>query len=228
MPLAEALTVLRPIAAAVDCAHGQGIIHGDIKPENILFADRMAKVFVTDFGMSRYFVQRARVSAAVHLDSHGGGTPDYLSPEELDEGTQSYRSDIYSLAVLSYELITGRIPFDVDAPPFKQMKAKVEGKFLPASQANARVSDTVSNALAAGLRVEPADRPRSATALCDMLEGVTPVPPASPPRRKSGRAVRGAWSELPPTAKVAIMTAVIAAAGGVVTALIKILPDLLK
>src|SRR5688572_21647336 len=108
LPIDDAIRLAREVASALDYAHRQGVVHRDIKPENILLQDGSA--LVADFGI------------ALAVQSAGGqrmtqtglslGTPQYMSPEQaMGERTIDARSDIYSLAAMTYEMLTGEAPF---------------------------------------------------------------------------------------------------------------------
>jgi serine/threonine-protein kinase len=103
------LSVIRQVTLALQNAHEQGIVHRDIKPENILVT-RKVEVKVTDFGLSRFF---AGNTPAVNLTQSGVtlGTPLYMSPEQVQGKTVDHRSDIYSLGITCYHLLTGEPPF---------------------------------------------------------------------------------------------------------------------
>lgn len=220
LPLAEASPLLSQIAAAVDRAHGAGFLHGDIKPENVLFAKPNIPL-LSDFGMSRHYPISEDVSSKVMgmTDNNPGGTSAYLSPEELEHGRQSTASDIYSLGVLAYEVLTGSLPFERHLPPYQQMRAKITGKITEPRQANPALSQDAASALTRALAVDPGDRPATGAELCDDLRGVR----AAGRSKKPGKT----WSSLGPAEKAGIITAVIAAVGTIVTALVKLLPNLL-
>jgi serine/threonine protein kinase len=107
LPLNRASAWVAHAAEALDVAHKRGVIHGDVKPANILItAD--GKVKLTDFGMARVARREARDSALL-------GTPAYWCPEQIMGRPQDARSDIFSLGVVLYEMITGTRPFDAES-----------------------------------------------------------------------------------------------------------------
>lgn len=107
LPLPRACAWIAHAAEALDIAHKRGVIHGDVKPANILItAD--GKVKLTDFGMARVARREARESALL-------GTPAYWCPEQIMGRPQDARSDIFSLGVVLYEMITGTRPFDAES-----------------------------------------------------------------------------------------------------------------
>ncbi|MEP7326352.1 MAG: serine/threonine-protein kinase, partial [Gemmatimonadota bacterium] len=110
LPLSEAVRLAGQIADALDYAHQQGVVHRDIKPENILLESGHA--LVADFGIGRA-VSGAQLEAPVALTEAGlaVGTPTYMSPEQIDGRTLDGRSDLYSLACVSYEMLAGLTPF---------------------------------------------------------------------------------------------------------------------
>src|SRR5215475_12101159 len=107
LPLPRACAWIAHAAEALDIAHKRGVIHGDVKPANILItADGRLKL--TDFGMARVAKREARDSALL-------GTPAYWCPEQIMGRPQDARSDIFSLGVVLYEVLTGTRPFDADS-----------------------------------------------------------------------------------------------------------------
>jgi TonB family protein len=105
LELAGTLRMLEPIASAVDFAHGNGVIHRDIKPANIfLLGDGRPKIM--DFGIARL------VSAAITGTGQFVGSPAYMAPEQITGGQASVRTDLFSLAVVAYQMLTGRRPFE--------------------------------------------------------------------------------------------------------------------
>ena len=111
IPLARVLSIIEQVASALDYAHQQGILHRDLKPSNILLDDG-GGVFITDFGIARILGEG---SGAITTQGVVG-TPSYMSPEQARAEPLDGRSDVYSLGVLLFELVTGRRPFESDAP----------------------------------------------------------------------------------------------------------------
>ncbi|HXK20793.1 MAG TPA: serine/threonine-protein kinase [Polyangiaceae bacterium] len=114
------IKIMRQVCGALDEAHMQGIIHRDLKPENIVLADRAGEkdfVKVLDFGIAAR-TESADAQKEAKLTQQGMvlGTPPYMSPEQFTGKALDARSDIYSLAVMSYEMLTGKLPFEADTP----------------------------------------------------------------------------------------------------------------
>ncbi len=110
MPPHAVAAVLRPVLGGLAVAHRSGLVHRDVKPENVLISDD-GEVKIADFGLVR-----AVAAAKITSDSVILGTADYLSPEQVRSGDASPRSDVYASGVLIYELLTGATPFRGDSP----------------------------------------------------------------------------------------------------------------
>ncbi len=102
-----ALRVIRDIASALDHAHGRGVVHRDIKPENILRRSSDGAAMLSDFGIARLI----QGESALTTEGTSVGTPHYMSPEQLRGGKVDGRSDLYSLGVLLWKLLTGELPY---------------------------------------------------------------------------------------------------------------------
>ena len=177
IPRALALRWLREAADALDCAHRHDVVHRDVKPANLLIDER-GRLAVGDFGI-------ATVAAEASLTQTGQvlGTAAYISPEQARGQAATDASDRYALAVVAFELLTGRRPFTADHP---------------AAQARAHVEDSVPSASAAGTACRrawtacsrrgwprtPRERPATAADFLDALEDALDgdaSPPAGPP-----------------------------------------------
>jgi len=112
MALADVVVLGRQLASALDAAHSSGVVHGDIKPENVLVdsAAPVLRVKLSDFGIARH------LGPAATKSSFRGGTPRYLAPEKMTDEDVGTASDVYSLGVLLYEALTGRPPFTGRTP----------------------------------------------------------------------------------------------------------------
>jgi len=108
LPVSEAVRIIISIAEALECAHSSGIVHRDVKPDNIL-SDENGRFKIMDFGI-------ARITEGTQLTMTGTimGTPEYMSPEQAGGKKVDQRTDIYSLGIVFYEMLTGRVPFHAE------------------------------------------------------------------------------------------------------------------
>jgi serine/threonine protein kinase, bacterial len=109
MPPHAVAAVLRPVLGGLAAAHRAGLVHRDVKPENVLISDD-GVVKIADFGLVRAVAAAGITSTSVIL-----GTAAYLSPEQVRDGKATQRSDIYAVGIMAYELLTGQIPFSGDS-----------------------------------------------------------------------------------------------------------------
>ncbi|HXB85235.1 protein kinase domain-containing protein [Mycobacterium sp.] len=109
MPPHAVAAVLRPVLGGLAAAHGAGLVHRDVKPENVLISDQ-GDVKIVDFGLVRAVAAAGITSTSVIL-----GTAAYLSPEQVRDGNASPRSDVYAAGIVAYELLTGQTPFSGDS-----------------------------------------------------------------------------------------------------------------
>lgn len=106
---AEALGILQPVLAALSAAHASGLIHRDVKPENVLLA-RDGRVKVADFGLAQAVNRTASRTATLI------GTVAYLAPEQVTRGVADARSDVYAAGIMLFEMLTGAPPYQGDSP----------------------------------------------------------------------------------------------------------------
>ncbi|MGH3344931.1 MAG: Stk1 family PASTA domain-containing Ser/Thr kinase [Carbonactinosporaceae bacterium] len=155
----EAFRIVEPMLAALSAAHRAGIVHRDVKPENVLLADD-GRVKVADFGLAR------AVSATTSTNSAGLliGTPSYLSPEQVRRGAADARSDVYSAGILLFELLTGEKPFH-EANPVDVAARHVHDVVPAPSTRVPGLPAQVDALVVAATSREPRGRPADAGAL---------------------------------------------------------------
>ncbi len=163
LPSDEVAYMVRQIAAALDYAHRQNVVHRDIKPSNIMI-DADGNVFLTDFGIARM----TEGGQGLTQTGYTVGTPGYMSPEQGIGGDVDGRADIYSLGVMVFEMITGRLPYSADTPMAVILKHLNE-PIPTASEVDPTVSSEVDAVLAKSLAKSPTDRYQSAAAFASAL-----------------------------------------------------------
>jgi WD40 repeat protein/tRNA A-37 threonylcarbamoyl transferase component Bud32 len=182
----DALTLLLPIAKALGYAHKQGILHRDVKPGNILFT-ASDDPMLGDFGIAKMLLN----TEAVTLTGTGVsiGTPEYMSPEQgLGQKIDS-RSDLYSLGIVLYEMITGKRPFEADTPMaviFKHVSAPLPSPSQFTPTLPKPVETVITKALEKNTKDRYKDMAEFATALQGLMGRDTPIPEVQPqPFRKN-------------------------------------------
>jgi tRNA A-37 threonylcarbamoyl transferase component Bud32 len=206
---ARALAILTQIAAALDAAHARGVIHRDLKPDNIVLTGPAERptAHVLDFGIAK-LVADAQGGEVATLTGQGSwlGTPAYMAPEQWTADGATAASDRYALGVMAYELLTGKPPFHAPSLP-----AMMEQHFRGAvpsvvTAAGARLPAGLDGVFARALAKEPGARPPTAQALIDELSRALAGERVAGP---AGAAPRGLWIG-------AAGLAVVAAGGAVV------------
>lgn len=188
---AEALAIVPQICAALQYAHGQGVLHRDIKPENILL-DGKGGVKIADFGIAK-MIGEERASITLTQTGATLGTPQYMAPEQLERPNDvDHRADIYSLGVVFYELLTGELPL---------------GRFDPPS-ATTPVGARVDQVVMRTLEKDRGKRHQSAGELKTEVENVA----GSPGQGVTGTGVGAGVGMVPPVAGVGAATQVLAPA----------------
>jgi tetratricopeptide (TPR) repeat protein len=169
---ADALPLVRQMAAALQAAHDAGIVHRDFKSSNVLLVSAKGgpRVVVTDFGLARAPTEGADSSNGSLTGSGVVGTPYYMAPEQVTGGKIGPRTDLYSLGIVLYEMVTGRLPFDGDSPLSIAVKRLTE-KPTPPRQAVADLDPRWEAAVLRCLEVDPADRFAAAGDVVRSLEG---------------------------------------------------------
>ncbi len=160
IPCSKACAWAAEVATALGVAHRKGVIHGDVKPANILITED-ERIKLTDFGM-------ARLASRDSKDTPLLGSPAYWCPEQIVGQPQDARSDIFSLGVVMYEMVTGHRPFDADS--LQGICSRILSSTpLPPSHANPSVPVAFNELIASCLAKDPSQRCASAETLAERL-----------------------------------------------------------
>ncbi len=174
LPLTEISRIMQPVASALDYAHSQGMLHRDLKPANILL-DQAGDAYITDFGIARLLDSEEITRSGSIL-----GTPDYMSPEQCEGKPLTLSSDLYSLGIILYELLTGETPFDADSP-LAILQKHIHEPVPPLSQYRKDLPHGFDAVLQNALSKEPEKRYSSAAELMNAFSHVTGLPVNSGP-----------------------------------------------
>jgi len=189
LPSDEVRRILRDVADALAYAHERGVVHRDIKPDNIIIASQTGRPMVTDFGIARAVSDGDSRLTATGMAI---GTPAYMSPEQAaGERTIDGRSDLYSLGVVAYQMLAGEPPFVAGSTPAMLVK-HISERPLPVQQRRADMPDDLARAVMLLLEKDPANRFPSAAALVAALDtGSVP----NPTGRTSGAAAPADYAD---------------------------------
>jgi serine/threonine protein kinase/tetratricopeptide (TPR) repeat protein len=163
LTIGKAISIAKQICDGLSEAHSLGIVHRDLKPNNIMI-DRGGNAKIMDFGIARALKDKSITGAGVVI-----GTPQYMSPEQVEGKDVDQRSDIYSLGIILYEMLTTRVPFEGDTPLTIGVKQKTEIPKAP-KEFNERISDDLNQLILKCLEKERENRYLSATELKADLE----------------------------------------------------------
>jgi protein kinase-like protein len=157
LPIDDAARITRQVAAALGYAHREGVVHRDIKPDNILL-DAGGRVLVTDFGIAKA-TEAASAASSAQLTTEGTviGTPQYMSPEQATGDKVGTRSDIYSLGIVLYHMLAGSAPFDGESVQSILMKQATADP-TPIREIRREVSTELATVLDRMLAKDPAER----------------------------------------------------------------------
>jgi serine/threonine-protein kinase len=168
LPTPVALRISKQVCAGLAAAHEVGVIHRDIKPQNIII-EPTGGLKIMDFGIARLTQERGMTVTGTVV-----GTPDYMSPEQARGMTLDFRSDIYSTGVMLYEMFTGTLPFEGDSPVAVVLKHVQEKP--PAPQAkNPKIDQKISAIILKCMEKDPGNRYQTVNDLYEALTKVTAV-----------------------------------------------------
>jgi len=165
LPIERAVKIALSICDALDYMHKRGIVHRDLKPENIMVDDN-DQIKLIDFGIA--MKEEARRLTFVNVSSLLG-TPDYISPEQVKGARGDQRSDIYSVGIILYEMLTGRVPF-VGPNPLAVMNERILNSVKPPHELNSEISPQLEEILYRALEREPRHRYATASEMMWDLE----------------------------------------------------------
>jgi predicted Ser/Thr protein kinase len=182
LPVEQVRRILTDVADALAYAHANGVVHRDIKPDNIMLERSTGRAVVTDFGIARAAAGDSRLT----VTGVAIGTPAYMSPEQaLGEREVDGRSDIYSLGIIAYQMLAGDPPFRASNTPAMLVKHVSETP-RPLDQLRPDAPRAMTNAIARALAKRPEDRWPDAAAFRDAVSGAREAAPyaerpAAPP-----------------------------------------------
>jgi serine/threonine protein kinase/Tfp pilus assembly protein PilF len=180
LTVGTSLLIAKQICEGLREAHRIGVVHRDLKPSNIM-VDEDGNVRIMDFGIARSLKEKGITGAGVMI-----GTPEYMSPEQVDGKETDQRSDIYSLGVILFEMVTGRVPFEGDTALSVAIKHKTEKPKDP-KELNTQISEDLSRVILKCLEKEKEKRYQSVgeihSELANLEKGV-PTTERDIPRRK--------------------------------------------
>ena len=153
LPADEAVEIFHQICLALEAAHGVGILHRDLKPQNVMREDTTGRVVVMDFGLARM------IDSSDGMTQTGAlvGTLDYMSPEQALGKELDQRSDIFAVGLIGYEMLTGSMPFRAESMVASLLK-RTQQRAVPLSEVDKNIPGTLSNIIAKCLEKDPAYR----------------------------------------------------------------------
>lgn len=165
----SAITIGIQIAKALECAHKNGIIHRDVKPQNILITEE-GVIKVTDFGIAK-----SSSSATLTNTTTIMGSAHYFSPEQAKGSIVDNRADLYSLGVVLYEMVTGKLPFEADSPVTIALK-HIQDEVVPPKSINSKIPENLSKLIMKCMEKDPALRYQSAREIITDLQKIKEDP----------------------------------------------------
>lgn len=175
LPINDVLLVLNDVCRALTYAHGRGVVHRDIKPDNVMLSGGAA--LVTDFGIAKAMSSARSTPTSETLTRMGTslGSPAYMAPEQgAGDPDTDHRADLYALGAMAYELLTGRPPFG-NRPPHAQLVAHLSEPPVPVAHLRADTPEPLARAVMWCLEKDPAERPQQATDVQELLADAATV-----------------------------------------------------
>ena len=168
LPVGVGMRIAKQICQGLEAAHRQGVIHRDIKPQNMLILPESGELKIMDFGIARAATVKAGASGLT-TDGTVMGTPDYIPPEQAQGAPADFRSDIYSLGVVLFEVFTGKLPFRAESV-MKIVLAHIQEAAPSPRSLNPKIPPDLEAVILRCLSKDPADR---YARVADMLKDLT-------------------------------------------------------
>jgi serine/threonine-protein kinase len=171
LPLGVGLSVAKQMCHGLGAAHETGVVHRDIKPQNMLILPESGELKIMDFGISRVSSVEPGTSG---LTTAGTvmGTPDYMPPEQAQGKQADFRSDLYSLAVVFFEIFTGKLPFKGETP-MAVVVAHVQQPAPRPRSVNPKLSPELEQLILKGMAKDPAKRWQTTDELMEALSALS-------------------------------------------------------
>src|SRR5580700_6530764 len=168
LPPAEVVPIFQQICLGLEAAHVEGVVHRDLKPQNIM-VDDANRVWLMDFGLARSMEMAGLTRTGVLM-----GTPDYMSPEQARAEKVDARSDLFSLGIIVYEMLLGQLPFQADTLMAKLLQ-RVQKTAKPVTQTDASIPAALGAVVSKCLEPSLAKRYQSVREILDDLSGTPPA-----------------------------------------------------
>jgi serine/threonine protein kinase/tetratricopeptide (TPR) repeat protein len=165
VPISEAIDIMRQMLSGLQSAHREGVIHRDLKPGNIM-RDAQGRVVVMDFGLARSLEGDGMTRTGTMM-----GTMEYMSPEQAQAKELDARSDIFTVGLICYELLTGKMPYHADSVVASLLK-RMQERAAPPSDWDATIPQPVSELVSMCLERDPAQRWQSAQEIIDRIDEI--------------------------------------------------------
>src|SRR3984957_11575342 len=163
LPPEQAVDVVQQVCLALEAAHSEGVVHRDLKPQNIMM-DGQGRASVMDFGIARSLEMGGMTQTGALI-----GTPEYMSPEQVRGEHVDARSDLFTVGIIFQELLTGALPYKAETA-MASMYKRTRERAIPVRQLNPDVPQYLNDVVAKCLEMEPQDRYQSAREMYDALE----------------------------------------------------------
>ncbi len=163
LTIEKSIDIAKQVSSALKAAHLKGIVHRDLKPQNIMI-DKKGSAYVLDFGIARSVASTGETEAGIVL-----GTPDFISPEQIQGKQADASSDIYSLGIIMYEMVTGQLPFKADSPTAILYKHLHELP-IPPAKLNPQIPKKLEKIILRCMEKKKKDRYKSMDQILEELE----------------------------------------------------------